>query len=154
MRRMPTAFYRDVHALRAKYGDTEYSRKSLVAPIADLIEMHREDCGRELLLDQAEKILDSIEKAEDQSSGGLFPYEGHVALGETQRIKRGKMNISQHYRRKRVIDSNKVAQDRAWAEETAWINDGIDALTSMPINTKRCDVLNEVSDPVGELQPA
>jgi hypothetical protein len=86
--------------------------------------------------------------------GELFAYDAHVALGEGMRIKRGYMNLQQHWRRKIVIDRNKMAQDGAWADETAWLNDGIQALRSRDERKIRIEVLTEDGSPVFEHEPA
>ena len=103
------------------------------------------DDGKALLKDAANSILDSAEKADDHSVGGMFPHFAHVALGERRRIKRGAMNLGQVNRRKRVIDHNKASQDTAWISETKWLNDSADALEGMPPETKVSDVLQDES---------
>ena len=51
------------------------------------------------------------------------------------------MNLAHLHRRKRFIDDNETAQDKSWADETAWINAFIDALQGTPTATKVSDVL-------------
>src|SRR5262245_20491745 len=103
MRRLTNDFYRKVHALRDAIGDTEYDRdEKLLIPVMNLLR----DVGRdnEMLRDAANDILNNIEKSEDESiQGSLFNYDAHIALGKKHRIKRGSMNIEQHYRRLRLI---------------------------------------------------
>ena len=142
MRRMPSSFYKELAVLRDKFGETEYSRDQLLPAVMGLISKYLKD-ERDLLRDAANGILDSVEKSDDGDQPGLFPYEQHTSLGEKKRIKRGKMNISQHDRRKRVIDHNKTGQDRAWAAETAWLNEGVDQLKGKPETTTRDQVLSE-----------
>jgi hypothetical protein len=144
MKRLPSEFYREIDALRSAMGESEYNRDQILPAVIGLIEKHRTDTKTHLLRDAANAILDNIEAAEDkQRQPGLFAYDAQVALGDRQRIKRGRMDRDQHLRRKRVIDQNKIAQDQAWAEETNWINRGIDALEKLPTGTVREAAISE-----------
>ena len=51
------------------------------------------------------------------------------------------MNLAHLHRRKQFIDDNETAQDKSWADKTAWINAFIDALQGTPTATKVSDVL-------------
>jgi len=48
----------------------------------------------------------------------LFPYSAQIALGGRNRIKRGKANFEQLWRRKRVIDKN-LAKLAPWKSRHA-----------------------------------
>jgi hypothetical protein len=105
----------------------------------------------------ANRLLDDIEKHENKKHVGqadLFSYDAHVALGDKMRIKRGCMNKGQHFRRKMIIDRNKISQDEAWADETRWLNDGLEALYSHSAKKERRAVLNEDGTVRGEPVPA
>ena len=144
MKRMPTDFYKELHALRDKYGESEYHRDEILPATMALISKHLKG-EKELLRDAANSILDSAEKSDDNAGGGMFPQNAHIALGEKKRIKRGAMNLGQLNRRKRVIDHNKTAQDKSWSEETAWINACSDALEGMPPETRVSEVLQDAA---------
>lgn len=141
--RKTSLFYKDLHALRNQYGETEYSREDILPATMALLERH--GCSREdLLRDAATTTLNSIESAEDRAGAdgqGEFDYGAHVALGNTKRIRRGFMNLECLMRRERLIDDNKAAQDRAWQREKAWNRRCIDALAGHTIETVVQDVL-------------
>jgi hypothetical protein len=146
MKRLSADFYAKVHTLRDAVGEAEYDRdEKLLLPVVALLRAEKRD---ELMLrDAANQILDNMEKAEDEAlQGTLFPYSAHIALGDKRRIKRGAMNLEQHYRRKRLIDANHAAQTHGWDRETRWLNEGIDALEDRPRATKRSDVLTEQAE--------
>jgi hypothetical protein len=125
MKRRPSDFYKKFYELRSGYGKKEYGRDDILSATKALLKEYlpTED---ELLTDAATELL-------DRAAEGLFPYDSHVALGAKRRICRGAMNGDQHRRRKRVIDINKIAQDVAWANETKWLNIGLDALKDYPL---------------------
>lgn len=144
MKRMRPAFYKAVADLRAAFGDTEYDRDQLLPGVIGLLREHGVH-DADLMKDASNAILDNIEKHEDAASqGNLFPYEAQVALGERHRIKRGKLNTEQLWRRKRIIDHNKRSQDKAWGNESTWIEDAMDALQGHDPATTVSDVLPEV----------
>ena len=144
MKRLPSAFYKELHTLRDRYGETEYQRDDILPATMGLINKHLKGDGNELLRDAANAILDSAEKTDDAAGGrDFFPQFAHVALGDKMRIKRGAMEIPHVTRRKRVIDHNKEAQDGSWADETRWLNACADALHDKPIGTKVADVMAE-----------
>ncbi len=140
MKRMPTKFYKELYTLRDKYGESEYHRDEILPAAMALLDRHLGD-DRALLKDAANSILDSMDRTDDASCQGMFPYDSHVALGERRRIKRGHMTLAQLNRRKRVIDHNKAGQDKGWSEETSWINGCSDALEGMPPETKVLEAL-------------
>jgi hypothetical protein len=138
MKRMKSAFYRDVDGLRAEFGKTEYHRDQLLPQVMVLLTKHgveRDD----LLREAANGILDHVEKAEDGATPGLFDFDTQIALGEKKRIRRGYMNGEQIMRRKRIIDGNKMAQDEAWRDETLWLNEWGDKLVGFPGDTRIID---------------
>jgi hypothetical protein len=139
MRRMRSAFYRDVDAVRSGVGTTEYHRDTILPTVMELLVTHgvHQD---ELLREAANAILDHIEKSEDEQSPGLFDYDSQIALGDKRRIRRGYMNSEQIMRRKRIIDNNKMAQDVAWRQETVWLNEKTDRLVGFPSDTRIIDV--------------
>jgi hypothetical protein len=56
------------------------------------------------------------------------------------------MTLEHHYRRQQLIDEEFLAgeiSERAWANETEWLNAGITALRGSPPYTKRRQVLPE-----------
>lgn len=143
--RKTNAFYKDLHAVRSKWGEKEYARSDILPDVVQLFVKHKVDHDS-LLWDAANETLNSVEKGEDKNDDlgpGLFPYDAHVALGEGCRIKRGRMNVDQLTRRKRVIDDNKAKQDIAWQRETRWLNDRQDALDGHARDTVVEDVLPE-----------
>lgn len=117
MKRRPSEFYGEFYELRSGYGDKEYGRDDILPAAKALLKKYllTED---ELLTDAAIEILDRADKSDDRAAEGLFPYDLHIALGGKRRISRGAMNLNQHWRRKVIIDANKIAQDVAWANET------------------------------------
>jgi hypothetical protein len=142
--RKPREFLNDAARVREEFGHTEYSREDILPEIEALFDRH--NIGHaELRRDAAVQYLDSIERAEDKvpDHPDLFSHEKHLALGGGRRIKRGRVNLEQAARRKRVIDKNKTGQDRSWAAETEWLNDTVDALAGYSPETVREDVLNE-----------
>ena len=155
MRRRAASFYRELHDHRQQFGQIEYDVEELIRSAVPILKRYlaEED---ELVIDALRAINDSIEAREnDPLQGDLFAHEAHTALGERRRIKRGRMNSDQVFRRKLIIDANKTAQDRAWAVETKWLNATMETLRSYPPSTVREDVLNEdgtVKSPV--LEPA
>jgi hypothetical protein len=56
------------------------------------------------------------------------------------------MNIDQLRRRQTVINTNKIATDTAWANETKWNESRIRALKDHPPETKVSEVLDESGD--------
>lgn len=141
--RMNQAFYKAIDELRSKYGETEYDRDQIIPAVMGLLREHQVD-DADLMRDAANAILDKIEKQEDASKqSDFFPYDKQVALGERHRIRRGRLNTEQLYRRKRVIDVNKMGQDRAWANETDWLGNALDALRGHDLSTTVQDVLPE-----------
>lgn len=144
MKRMSMAFYKDIDDLRSAYGETEYDRNQILPAVVGLLRKHAVN-DADLMRDAANSILDNLEKAEDAGSqGGLFPYEAQVALGERHRIKRGRLNAEQLWRRKRIIDHNKRSQDMAWGKESGWIEDAMDALKGHDPSTTVRDVIPEI----------
>jgi len=139
MRRMPNKFYAAVKTLRDQYGSEEYSRDVLVPGVIGLIREHLTD-EQALWKDAAIDIIDRFDRDDEKTAGGLFDEDGHVKLGETQRIKRSAMTMNHLLRRKSVIDTNRMAQDQAWARETGWLNDEIEALQGFAPGTKRAAV--------------
>jgi hypothetical protein len=142
MKKMPNEFHKALRDLRDSYGKSEYKREELVPHVAELVKQYTHD-GYYLLCEAARAFIERAEKAEDRADEGMFPYDAHIALGEGKRIRRSSMTFSHHFQRKAVIDNNKIATDRAWAEETGWLNPGIEALKDEPLGTKRSDVLDE-----------
>jgi hypothetical protein len=148
MRRLPTKFYAELHQVRSQFGECEYDRDQTLPSVMDLLRKSSVNEG-DLLRDAANAILDNAEKADD-SATGLFDFGVDVALGERRRIRRGRMNVEQCRRRKRLIDHNKVAQDQAWAKETDWLNTAMDHLDQRPLTT----VVEDVMTPAGEAKKA
>ena len=144
MKKLPTTFYKELHTLRDKYGDSEYHRDEILPATMALLSKYL-DNGKALLKDAANSILDRVDRADDRASDGMFPHCAHVPLGEKKRIKRGAMNRAQLDRRKRVIDHNKSAQDKSWSGETVWINGCSDALEGMPPETTVSDVVQDMA---------
>jgi len=148
--KFPREMYDEFHHYRDRFGKKEYDRDDLLPGVMDIISRHcpdEEGWKRELAI----KLIDDAEKSEKKrhtNQGDLFSYESHVALGDKMRIKRGYMNLQQHWRRKFVIDQNKKAQDGAWSDETGWLNDGIQALFPHDQKKKRIEVLAEDGSPV------
>lgn len=140
MRRMNMTFYKEIADIRSAYGNTEYDRDQILPAVIGLLRRH-EVRDADLMRDAANAILDNAEKAEDEATPGLFPYDAQVALGERRRIKRGRLNNEQLWRRKRVIDHNKKSQDRAWGNETDWLETAMDALKGYDASTVVQDVL-------------
>lgn len=139
MRRLATDFYADIKALRDRYGETEYSRNDLLPATVVLIKKYLKD-DDELVRDAAIEILDRFDKRDEEAAGGLFPEDGHVKLGGTQRIKRSAMTLAHLLRRKAVIDNNRMAQDQAWATETNWVNPEIEAMQGYLPGTTRSQI--------------
>lgn len=133
-------FYKEIADIRSAYGNTEYDRDQILPAVIGLLRKH-EVRDADLMRDAANAILDNAEKAEDEATPGLFPYDAQVALGERRRIKRGRLNNEQLWRRKRVIDHNKKSQDRAWGNETDWLETAMDALKGHDASTTVQDVL-------------
>ena len=144
MKRLPTDFYKELHTIRDKYGESEYHRDEILPATMALVSKYMDD-DKDLLKDAANAILDNVDRADDKASAGMFPHFAHVPLGEKRRIKRGAMNEAQLDRRKRVIDDNKTAQDNSWGLETSWINTCKDSLKGMPPETKVSDVLQDAA---------
>jgi hypothetical protein len=148
MKRQQAEFYRKMHDLREEWGLREYSRKDLLPEVVRLLKEHaasEDDAWN----DVAKGILDHVEAAEDKRAGSdLFSYDAHVALGSTKRIRRGRMNLDQLMRRKRVIDNNKRSQDIAWADETNWIWDRHTKLEGRSSDTLVEDIMTEDGSPV------
>jgi hypothetical protein len=152
MRKLPHDFYTKLAKIRDQFGRAEYNRDQILPAVMGLILEYVED-KNEFLRDAANAILNSQEAQEDKEltkGSGLFPYLAQVALGDKQRIQRGRMTLDQHYRFKRVIDRNKEAQDTAWASQNRWINAGVDVLKDQPPSTVREVVLNEDGTIPGE----
>jgi hypothetical protein len=143
MRKLSNDFYRELHKLRDLYGETEYSQNDILPAAMSLVEGYLTDGSRELLRDVTKEILDKADKSDDRSVDGLFDYDGHIALGDKRRIKRGAMNGDQHRRRQKLINANYGSQHAAWFKETKWIDAGLDVLQEYPATTKRRDVLPE-----------
>jgi hypothetical protein len=144
MRRLATAFYADLKHLRDQYGEHEYHRDQILPSVIALLDKHMGDAGNALKNDAANAILDNAEASEDSTDqADFFNYEAQTALGNKMRIKRKRMNREQLARRKRIIDHNKIAQDRSWAAESTWINQGLDALEGHSLDTVREDVIDE-----------
>jgi hypothetical protein len=143
MRRLPSDFYRRLDEIREVFGENEYSRDDIRPTVIELIRECVPPGDNDLYKDAADEKLDAAEKSDDNASTGFFPYLAHVALGEKKRIRRGRMNREQMMRRKRMLDEIKRAQDIGWANETNWLNTGIDALEGYPSTTVREDVLRE-----------
>jgi hypothetical protein len=153
--KLPSEFYKDVADLRSGYGLKEYHRDEIRPAVEVLIDKHLKDAKRDaaaiMKSHLADSILDGMERQDDQAANGeLFPHDAHVALGDKKRIRRGRMTVEHMERRKRVIDQNKIAQDRAWANETAWLMRGLKALDGHSPNT----VLEEVIDERGAIKTA
>jgi hypothetical protein len=151
MRKLPSGFYADLALLRARKGKQEYKRDDILPDVIGLFHQHytNGNPADALLRDWANSILDSAEAFEDKAEDGLFPHQAQIALGGPgrPRINRGRINLVQALRRKRVIDKNKIAQDRAWANETHWLDDTLDALRDHAPTVVREDVLNEDGTP-------
>lgn len=145
MKRRKYKFYKDLHEIRDRFGEKEYDRDDILPDAVALLKQDLEEGGDQELLyiDAMNSILDSMDKADDKAATGFFPYLTHVALGDHKRIKRGKMIETQLRRRKRLIDDNQIAQNVAWAQETEWINAGLEALEGEPPETTVEDVLPE-----------
>jgi hypothetical protein len=136
--------------LRDKKGEQEYRRDEILPDVIALFHRHyTEDPAAALLRDWANSVLDTAEAVEDKAHDDLFLHQAQIALGGPgrPRIKRGRINLDQAFRRKRVIDKNKIAQDRAWANETHWLDDTLDALRGHAPDVVREDVLNEDGTP-------
>lgn len=150
MRKMNSTFYHELADVRSQYGETEYHRDQIIPAVIGLLRKHAVK-DADLMRDAANAILDNAEKAEDSDKqDGLFPYDAQIALGERRRIKRGRLNSEQLWRRKRVIDHNKRAQDRAWGDETGWIETAMEALHGHDLATVVQDVLPEPIPKGGE----
>jgi hypothetical protein len=158
MRKLPSGFYADLALLRNKKGEQEYRRDEILPDVVALFHKHytREDPAAALLRDWANSVLDTAEAVEDKAQDDLFPHQAQVALGGPgrPRIKRGRINLDQAFRRKRVIDTNKIAQDRSWANETHWLGNTIDALRGHAPNVVREDVLHEDGTPLRKTHTA
>lgn len=141
MRRMTSRFYAELAEARAKFGLTEYNRNQILPAVMSLLVKHNVN-ESELLRDAANAMLDNAEKADD-AQPGIFDFGVDVALGERNRIRRGRMNIEQVRRRKRLIDHNKVSQDVAWAQETGWLNTAADRLEGQTLSTVVEDVMQQ-----------
>lgn len=156
MRKLPSGFYADLEKLRSDKGEREYRRDEILPSVIALFHEHyKGDPGEALLRDWANSVLDAAEAAEDKAQDDLFPHQAQIALGGPgrPRIKRGRINLDQALRRKRVIDKNKIAQDRAWANETHWLDDTLDALRGHAPDIVREDVLNEDGTPAKIPEP-
>jgi hypothetical protein len=66
---------------------------------------------------------------------------------DTTRISRGAITLEHHIRRQQLIKTRSFwpvrLSERAWANETEWLNAGITALRGSPPYTKRRQVLSE-----------
>jgi hypothetical protein len=142
MKKLPNAFYKDLHDLRAKHGLQEYDRDVLLPATEELLRKYEVNAAS-LLRDAANAQLDNAEKADDRAAEGLFPLDGQVALGERRRINRGRMGLGQLYRRKVVIDTNLSGQHHSWNNETRWINMMIAALADKALDVVVEDVAPE-----------
>jgi hypothetical protein len=147
MKRLPTLFYRDLKDLRDEWGDVEYDRHDLAKAARPLLDKHLalgSDAGDILKDDLIIQILEAIEGREnDPKQGNLFSYDAHVPLGPNKRVKRGRMNLAQLERRKKVIDGNMEAQVKAYSLETAWITPRINLLRGRPASAVVDDVISE-----------
>lgn len=160
MRKLPSGFYADLQLLRDTKGEHEYRRDEILEDVIALFHRHYSngDPAAALLRDWANAVLDTAEAIEDKKAqDDLFPHQAQIALGGPgrPRIKRGRVNLDQAFRRKRVIDKNKIAQDRGWANETHWLSDTIDALRGHSPDVVREDVLHEDGTPKAKIvEPA
>lgn len=158
MRRLRNAFYADLAGLRDTFGEQEYKRDDIIPAVVALIREHNKNDPTDLLLrDWANAVLDSAESKEDRrlqeeaiGQVSLFPHDAHIALGGVgrPRIKRGRINLDQAIRRKRVVDENHAAQNRGWDNETKWLNETIEALRGHSAHVTRGDVLKEDGTPI------
>jgi len=141
MKMMPAIFYRDLEVERQKLGDEPYNRNDTLVPkTIELMKKHGADPDM-WMKDAAIAYLDRAEKEEANAETGLFPPNSHVALGGGVRIKRSAMTMQHHVRRKLVRDRNFMGQQAAWANETEWLNKGMEALEGRAATTTRRDVL-------------
>ena len=144
MRRLPSGFYRDLQALRDTFGRTEYDVEDLIKAALPVLDKHLKDGEDALRRDLLRGIIERAEATEnDPLQGDFFAHNAHCPLGERRRIKRGRMNLDQVRRRKRVIDTNHERQVHGWVIETRWCNVTEDALRPYPPETVREDVLTE-----------
>jgi hypothetical protein len=145
MKRLPNAFYDEFHAHRDQFGAAEYDVDDMLGAAVAMFKKHAgDDAGDQLILDALRGINDGIEEREASDGRQLdfFSHDGHVALGEKRRIRRGRMTFDHLLRRKLVIDRNQMAQNQAWAVETSWLNDRMEAVRGRA-GVAIEDVLNE-----------
>jgi hypothetical protein len=139
-------FYVELHALRKKYGQHEYTRDEILPATKALMVKYVKEGAETFLNDAARTLLDGIEAAEDRrdpNQPDLFHHDAQIALGEQRRICRGRMNLEQLNRRKVVLDANHARQNLSWAKETDWINTRSTGLQGMPLSTVIADIFNE-----------
>lgn len=145
MKRLATGFYKEFHKHRDAFGQTEYDVEKLIESAIPLLEKHLgTDAGRQLEIDLLRAINEGIEARENDSrQGNLFSYDAHMPLGDRRRVKRGRANFDQLFRRKLIVDRNQEVQASAWAVETHWLNDRMAALREQPLTAVVEDLLNE-----------
>lgn len=119
-RSFSAAFWAKAHAIFDAFGDEQYDKLDMVAPMENLLrdEVKLDTLYSELAVDVVDRLFDGQKSSHGQPE--LFSYDEHVALGENQRIKRGRMNLDQMDRWKDIQDDNKIQVDKAWAASTEW----------------------------------
>jgi hypothetical protein len=145
-RKFQHQFYVELHALRKKYGQKEYSRDEILPAVKALMVQFVKEGAETFLTDAARTLLDGIEAAEDRrdpNQPDMFHHDAQIALGDQRRICRGRMNIEQLTRRKIVLDDNHARQNLGWAIETSWINARSTGLQGLPLSTVVEDIFNE-----------
>lgn len=90
------------------------------------------------------------ETSNKKTPEGFFPHERIVSIGDGVSCKVGKFNSDRILRRKRVIDANQIAQQRAWSEETTFLDENYEALKGHSKKTVIEDIMNEDGTPKGE----
>jgi hypothetical protein len=130
MTRRTNAFYKALHVLREGVGDKEFLRDSLVPGVIKLLEAD-DIKGSDLLISEANKQLDSAERADAKDTQGMFDLGGHVPLGEGLRIRRGCMKLDHLIRRNGMLNKVKRDHDLAWAAESLWLDDTMTQLGRM-----------------------